>query len=102
MENKHKFFALGSVLGFVIPFFENLIRYETPDITNLFGYVLIVSGNIWQYIFLYLVAALTFVLYFNKTREKINSESRFVFLVSGAALGFAIISVISATIGFIE
>ena len=102
MENKHKFFALGSVLGFLIPLFENLIRYETPDITSLFAHVLIVSGNVWQYVFLYLVAALTFVLYFNKTREKINSESRLVFLVSGIALGFAIISVISVTIGFVE
>jgi len=102
MENEHKFFALGSVLGFGIPFFENLLRYATPDVTSLFVQVLIVSGNVWQYVFLYLVATLTFILYFKKTREKINPENKSVFLISGAALGFAIISIISATINAIK
>jgi len=102
MENKHKFFALGLVLGFVIPLFENLVRYETPDINSLFAKVIIVSGDVWNYVLLYLIVALTLILYFKKTREKINPESRFVFLVSGVALGFAIISIITATIGFIE
>jgi len=37
MENKHKFFALGFVLGFVIPFLENAIMVESPDLTSLKG-----------------------------------------------------------------
>ncbi len=102
MQNKEKFFILGSVLGFSIPFFENLVRYEAPHITSLFGKVLIASGNVWQYVFLYLIVIMTFILYFKKTREKINQESRFIFLVSGVALGFAIISIISATINSIK
>ena len=102
MENKEKFFALGSFLGLIIPFFENLVRYETPNITSEFGQVLIVSGNVWQFVFLYLIVIMTFILYFKKTREKINQESRFIFLVSGVALGFAVISIISATISVLK
>ena len=102
MENKNKFFGLGLVLGFVIPFIENLVRYENLDATSLFAKVIVVSGDVWNYVLLYLIVALTLVLYFKKTREKINKESRSVFIVSGVALGFAIISIISATIGFIE
>jgi len=64
--------------------------------------MLVLTGSIWQYIFLYLVALFTFILYFKKLRDKINPESRFVFLISGVALGFAIISIISATIDFIS
>jgi len=101
MENKHKFFGTGFVLGFIIPFFENLARYATPDINNLLEQVIVASGNIWQYVFLYLIVALTLILYFKKTREKINPESKYIFLISGVALGFAIISIISATIGII-
>ena len=102
MENKHKFFGLGLVLGFVIPFIENLIRYENLDTASLFAKVIIVSGDVWNYVLLYLIVVLTLVLYFKKTREKINQESRFVFIVSGVALGFAVISIITATINIIK
>ena len=102
MENKHKFFALGFVLGFASPFFEHLIKYRDPSITSFFAKALVVGGDVWQYVFLYLIVAITIILYFPKIREKINPESRYVFLVSGVALGFAIISIISATINFIK
>ena len=103
MENKDKYFFLGFALGFVIPFLESSIKSAAdPNLISLFGKVLVVSGAIWQYIFLYLVALFTLILYFKKLRDKINPESRFVFLISGVALGFAIISIISATIDLIS
>ena len=103
MENKDKYFFLGFALGFVIPFLEGSIKSAAdPNLISLFGMVLVVSGAIWQYIFLYLVALSTLILYFQKLRDKINPESRFIFLISGVALGFAIISIISATIDLIS
>ena len=103
MENKDKYFFLGFALGFVIPFLESSIKSAAdPNLISLFGMVLVLSGAIWQYIFLYLVALFTLILYFKKLRDKINPESRFVFLISGVALGFAIISIISATIDMIS
>ena len=103
MENKDKYFFLGFALGFLIPFLESSIKSAAdPNLISLFGMVLVVSGAIWQYIFLYLVALSTLILYFKKLRDKINPESRFIFLISGVALGFAIISIISATIDLIS
>ena len=102
MENKTKFFALGFALGFAIPFIENSVRFFDPSMMSLFEKVIVLTGAIWQYVFLYLVAAFTLILYFKKLRDKINPESRFVFLISGVALGFAIISIISATIEWIS
>ena len=103
MENKDKYFFLGFALGFVIPFLESSIKSAAdPNLISIFGKMLVLTGSIWQYIFLYLVALFTFILYFKKLRDKINPESRFVFLISGVALGFAIISIISATIDFIS
>ncbi len=103
MENKDKYFFLGFALGFVIPFLESSIKSAAdPNLISLFGMVLVLSGAIWQYVFLYLVALFTLILYFKKLRDKINPESRFVFLISGVALGFAIISIISATIDLIS
>ena len=103
MENKDKYFFLGFALGFLIPFLESSIKSAAdPNLISLFGMVLVVSGAIWQYIFLYLVALSTLILYFKKLRDKINPESRFIFLISGVALGFAIISIISATIDLIN
>jgi len=103
LENKDKYFFLGFALGFVIPFLESSIKSAAdPNLISLFGMVLVLSGAIWQYIFLYLVALFTLILYFKKLRDKINPESRFVFLISGVALGFAIISIISATIDLIS
>jgi len=103
LENKDKYFFLGFALGFLIPFLESSIKSAAdPNLISLFGMVLVVSGAIWQYIFLYLVALSTLILYFQKLRDKINPESRFIFLISGVALGFAIISIISATIDFIS
>ena len=98
LENKTKFFALGFALGFAIPFIENSIRFFDPTMMGLFEKVIVLTGAIWQYIFLYLVAAFTLILYFKRLRDKINPESKFVFLVSGVALGFAVISIISATV----
>jgi len=103
LENKDKYFFLGFALGFVIPFLESSIKLAAdPNLISIFGKMLVLTGAIWQYIFLYLVALFTFILYFKKLRDKINPESRFVFLISGVALGFAIISIISATIDFIS
>jgi len=103
LENKDKYFFLGFALGFVIPFLESSIKSAAdPNLISLFGMVLVLTGAIWQYIFLYLVALFTLILYFKKLRDKINPESRFVFLISGVALGFAIISIISATIDLIS
>jgi len=103
LENKDKYFFLGFALGFLIPFLESSIKSAAdPNLISLFGMVLVVSGAIWQYIFLYLVALSTLILYFKKLRDKINPESRFIFLISGVALGFAIISIISATIDLIS
>ena len=103
MENKDKYFFLGFALGFVIPFLESSIKSAAdPNLISIFGKMLVLTGSIWQYIFLYLVALFTFILYFKKLRDKINPESRFVFLISGVALGFAIISIISATIDLIS
>ncbi len=103
MENKDKYFFLGFALGFVIPFLESSIKSAAdPNLISLFGKMLVLTGSIWQYIFLYLVALFTFILYFKKLRDKINPESRFVFLISGVALGFAIISIISVTIDLIS
>ncbi len=103
MENKDKYFFLGFALGFVIPFLESSIKSAAdPNLISLFGMVLVLTGAIWQYIFLYLVALFTLILYFKKLRDKINPESRFIFLISGVALGFAIISIISATIDLIS
>ncbi len=101
MQNNEKFFILGSVLGLVIPFFENLVRYQNPNITSLLGQMLIVSVNIWEYVFLYLIVIMTAFLFFKKTREKLNQESRFFFFISGVALGFATLSIITATINAI-
>jgi len=103
LENKDKYFFLGFALGFVIPFLESSIKSAAdPNLISLFGMVLVLSGAIWQYVFLYLVALFTLILYFKKLRDKINLESRFVFLISGVALGFAVISIISATIDLIS
>jgi len=103
LENKDKYFFLGFALGFVIPFLESSIKSAAdPNLISLFGMVLVLTGAIWQYIFLYLVALFTLILYFKKLRDKINPESKFVFLISGVALGFAIISIISATINLIS
>jgi len=102
LENKDKYFFLGFALGFVIPFIESSIRSADPNLISLFAKVLVVTGAFWQYVFLYLVAAFTFILYFKKLRDKINPENKFVFLISGVALGFAVISIISATIEFIK
>ena len=103
MENKDKYFFLGFALGFVIPFLESSIKLAAdPNLISIFGKMLVLTGSIWQYIFLYLVALFTLILYFKKLRDKINPESKFVFLISGVALGFAIISIISATINLIS
>ena len=101
LENKHKFFALGFILGFGIPFLENAITYADPSITGVFGKALVVGGNVWQYFFLYIIVLSSFLLFFNKFRDKINPQSKFIFIITGIALGFAVISIISASNHFI-
>ena len=101
MQNNEKFFILGFILGFGIPFLEHAITYADPSIAGVFGKALVVGGNVWQYFFLYIIVLSSILLFFNKFRDKINPQSKFIFIITGIALGFAVISIISATIHFI-
>ena len=96
MHNKHKYFALGFILGFSIPFAEHYLDSD-PEVDNPFERFLLFGTSAWHYIFLYVVVINSIILYFQRLRERINPESRLVFMISGVSSGFAIISIISAT-----
>lgn len=100
MEHKKKYFILGIIIGFVIPFFEHVISNNSFNMTNVFAEILVFGEKIWQYVFLYLIVINSLILYVKRFRTKINPENRMIFLISGVSLGFAIISIISATINF--
>jgi hypothetical protein len=102
MDHKHKYFISGILLGFCIPLLEHFLTYNTLDPTNVFEEILVFGDKIWQYVFLYLIVINSVILYVKRFRAKINPESRLIFLISGVALGFAIISIISATINLIS
>jgi len=77
LENKDKYFFLGFALGFVIPFLESSIKSAAdPNLISIFGKMLVLTGSIWQYIFLYLVALFTFILYFEKLETKPDANAQ--------------------------
>ncbi len=98
MESKDKFFILGGILGFVIPFVESVATHNSLDVTTILEEILLFGVSIWHYVFLYLVLVVSLLVYVKRLRERINPNSRMFFLVSGVAFGFALISIISATI----
>lgn len=98
MERKDKFFILGGILGFVIPFVEHVATHNSLDVTTVLEEVLLFGVSIWHYVFLYLVLVVSLLVYVKRLRERINPNSRMFFLVSGVAFGFALISIIAATI----
>ena len=87
-------------MGFIIPFSENALGGEF-DSSKPFVNLLIFGEKVWQYIFLYVIVINSSLLYVQRFRTKINPESRFVFLLSGVSSGFAIVSIIAATIEFL-
>lgn len=99
MHNKHKFFILGILLGFVIPFSEHALDLEF-DSSKPFVNFLVFGEKIWQYVFLYVIVINSILLYVQRFRSKINPESRVVFLLSGMSLGFAFITIIATTFDF--
>ena len=98
MESKDKFFILGGILGFVIPFVESVATHNSLDVTTILEEILLFGVSIWHYVFLYLVLLVSLLVFVKRLRERINPDSRMFFLVSGVAFGFALISRISATI----
>jgi len=101
LDSKHKFFILGIMIGVFIPFFEHAVSYNSLDMTNVFAQILAFGGKVWQYVFLYIIVISSIILYVKPFRAKVNPEHKILFLISGVALGFAIISIISATINLI-
>lgn len=100
MQNKHKFFAIGLLLGFIIPFAEHYISVQ--EIDNPFEKFVLMGTAVWHYIFLYVVVINSILLYVKQFREKINPQSKLVFIVSGVSSGFAIISLIAATVTYFQ
>jgi len=98
MESKDKFFILGGILGFVIPFVESVATHSSLDVTTVLEEILLFGVSIWHYVFLYLVLLVSLLVFVKRLRERINPNSRMFFLVSGVAFGFALISIISATL----
>ncbi len=96
MENKHIFFTIGILLGLSIPFTEYYL--EDEEIDNPFERFLLFGTSIWHYIFLYIVVVNSVFLYVKQLRARINPNSKIIFLISGVSAGFALISIISATI----
>ena len=101
MRNKHKFFAVGILLGISIPFVEHFLE-DNEEIDVPFEKFLLTGTAIWHYIFLYVVVINSIILYVKRFREKINPESRVIFLVSGVSSGFALISLFGATITYFQ
>ena len=101
MEHKQKYFILGIIIGFGVPFLEHIIVNNSLDMTNVFVEMIVFGEKVWQYVFLYLIVISSVILYVKRFRTKINTESRLIFLISGVSLGFAIISIISTTINLI-
>jgi len=97
IENKHKFFAIGILLGFSIPFVEYYLEVN-EEANNPFKKFLFIGTTFWHYIFLYVVVINSIFLYMKKLRERINPNSRIIFFISGISSGFALISIIAATI----
>lgn len=97
MESKHVVFTIGILLGFSIPFVEYYLEAE-EKIDNPFEKFLLFGTSIWHYIFLYVVVINSVFLYVKRLRDRINPNSKIIFVISGVSAGFALISIISATI----
>jgi len=97
MESKHVFFTIGILLGFSIPFVEHYLDAE-EEIDNPFEKFLLFGTSIWHYIFLYVVVINSVFLYVKRLRDRINPNNKIIFLISGVSSGFALVSIISATI----
>jgi len=99
LENKHKFFLIGLLSGFFIPFLEQIAK-NNFDVSTHMGLFLVWGGQMWQYVFLFAILTQSIFLYFRRLRKRINPEHKFIFIISGVSLGFALISIISMTITF--
>ena len=99
MENKHKFFLIGLISGFLVPFLEQFSK-NNFDLANHFAAFLVWGGETWQFIFLFFIVTQSVFLYFRRLRKKINPEHKFIFVISGVSFGFAIISIISMALVF--
>jgi len=97
MENKHKFFVIGLLLGFSMPFVEYYLEVN-EEVDNPFKKFLSLGTTFWHYIFLYIVVLNSIVLYMKRLRERINPNSRIIFFISGISSGFALLSIIAATL----
>jgi len=86
-------------MGFIVPFTENALGAGF-DVSKPFVNLLIFGEKVWQYIFLYVILINSVLLYVKRFRSRINPESRLVFLLSGVSSGFALVSIIAATIEF--
>jgi len=97
LHNKHIFFAIGILLGFSIPFVEHYLDVSAePD--KPFAKILLFGTSLWHYIFLYIVVLNSIILYVQRLRKRINPASKIIFLISGISAGFALISIIAATV----
>ena len=101
MDAKQKYFILGIIIGIAIPFSEHAID-SNADPDRPFGKFVLFGGQIWHYVFLYMVLINSLLLYFKRLRARINPESRGVFLITGTSFGFAFTSIIAATIEFVN
>ena len=99
MENKYKFFLIGLMSGFFVPFLEQLAR-NNLDILSHFGFFLVWGGEAWQFVFLFFIVTQSVFLFFRRLRKRINPEHKFIFIISGVSFGFAIVSILSMTISF--
>jgi len=102
MRQKDKYFIFGLLSGFSIPFIENLIRFQELDVASKLAEIILLGGEVWHYVFLYLVLINSVILYVRRFREKINPNSRIIFILSGTAVGFSLISIISANVQFFK
>ncbi len=97
MEQKQKYFVLGLIIGFGIPFTEHVLASEIdPD--RPFEKFLVFGEKLWHYFFLYIILINSILLYVKRLRARINPESRGIFLITGTSFGFAFISIIAITI----
>ena len=99
MENKHKFFLIGLISGFFVPFIEQIAK-NNFDLSTHLGLFLVWGGEAWQFGFLFLIVTQSVFLFFRRLRKRINPEHKFIFIVSGVSFGFAIISILSMIISF--
>jgi len=54
LENKHKFFLVGLISGFFVPFVEQLAK-NNFDLSTHLGSFLVWGGEAWQFVFLFFI-----------------------------------------------